>query len=142
MPVSDDFHQFVLEQLGRIRPVTSKRMFGGYGLYVDGVFFGVIDDNRVFFRTGPGNVADYVALDCAPFQPIPRAKAMSYHELPGDVLESVAMLREWLSKALAEAMAAVVKKPKRTLKTASKKASGSGRASAAVSPRRRHRPAG
>lgn len=142
MPVSDDFHQFVLEQLGRIRPVTSKRMFGGYGLYSDGVFFGVIDDNRVFLRTGPGNVADYVKLDCAPFQPIPGAKPMSYHELPGDVLESVAKLREWLPKALAAAMAAAVKKPKRTVKTTSKKASRSGRANAAASPRRRRRPAG
>ncbi len=132
----------MLEQLGRIRPVTSKRMFGGVGLYSKGLFFGVIDDNRVFLRTGPGNVADYVKLDCAPFQPIPDAKPMSYHELPGDVLESAAMLREWLPKAFAEATAVAIKKPKRTLKTASKKASGSGRASAAASPRRRHRPAG
>jgi hypothetical protein len=102
----------------------------------------VIDDNRVFFRTGPGNVADYVALDCAPFQPIPNAKPMSYHELPGDLLESVAKLREWLPKALAEAMPAAVKKPKRTKKTASRKVSGTGRSSAGASPRKPRLPAG
>ena len=103
MPVSEDFRQFVVEQMGAVVAITAKRMFGGYGLYADGVFFGVIDDNRVFLRTGAGNVADYTALGCAQFQPISDAKPMSYHELPGDVLENRTKLRGWLCKSIHEA---------------------------------------
>jgi DNA transformation protein and related proteins len=116
MPVSDEYHQFVLEQLGRIRPVTSRRMFGGVGLYADGVFFGLIDDNQLYFRTGPGNRADYEARDCRPFQPFgDDAKPMSYHEVPAGILENVEQLREWLQKAVVEATAAKTagKKPAR-----------------------------
>jgi hypothetical protein len=63
MPVSDDSHPFVLEQLGQIRPVASKRMIGGAGLSSGGVSFGVVDDNRIFVRSGPGSLADRVALE-------------------------------------------------------------------------------
>jgi DNA transformation protein and related proteins len=139
MPVSDDFRQFVVEQMGAVVTVTAKRMFGGYGLYADGLFFGVIDDNRVFLRTGPGNVAEYEKLDCAPFQPIPDAKPMSYHELPGDVLESRSKLREWMPKALEEARVAALKKPKPKVKSAVKKVSGRARASGPASPQKPRR---
>ena len=110
MAVSEDYLAFVLEQFARVAPVTSRRMFGGVGIYADGVFFGVIDNNQLFLRTGSGNVADYEAQGCAAFQPMgPGTKPMSYHELPSGVLEDVSQLRLWLSKALAEAAAA--KKP-------------------------------
>ena len=110
MAVSEDYLAFVLEQFSRVTPVTSRRMFGGVGLYADGVFFGVIDDNRVFLRTGPGNLAGYEAQGSAPFQPMgPNTKPMSYHELPAGVLEDVTQLRVWLGKSLVEAAAA--KKP-------------------------------
>ena len=104
--VTDDYLAFVLEQFARVTPVTSRRMFGGVGLYADGVFFGVIDNNQVFLRTGPGNLADYKSAGSAPFQPMgPDTKPMSYHELPGGVLEDVGALRLWLDKALVEAAA-------------------------------------
>ena len=110
MAVSEDYLAFVLEQFARVTPMTSRRMFGGVGLYADGLFFGVIDNNQVFLRTGPGNVGDYEAQACAAFQPMgPDTKPMSYHELPAGVLEDLAQLRLWLGKALIEAAAA--KKP-------------------------------
>ncbi len=110
MAVTEDFLAFVVEQLSRVTPVTSRRMFGGAGLYAGEVFFGVIDNNQLFLRTGPGNLADYEAQDCAPFQPMgPGTKPMSYHELPGGVLEDIRALRLWTAKSITEARAA--KKP-------------------------------
>ena len=44
MTVGAAFLQYVLEQLARTGRVTSRRMFGGVGLYCDTVFFGLIDD--------------------------------------------------------------------------------------------------
>jgi len=112
--VTDDYLAFVLGQLGRVTSVTSRRMFGGVGLYADGLFFGVIDNNQVFLRTGPGNIADYEVQACAPFQPMgPDTKPMSYHELPVGVLEDIRTLRVWMDKSIVEAIAA--KKPKKAL---------------------------
>jgi DNA transformation protein len=39
MAVSDDFRDFVLEQLALAGSVTPRAMFGGVGLYLDGLFF-------------------------------------------------------------------------------------------------------
>ncbi len=115
MAVTEDYLAFVLEQLGRVTSVTSRRMFGGVGLYADGVFFAAIDNNQLFLRTGPGNLADYESAGSAAFQPMgPDTKPMSYHELPGGVLEDVSALRLWLGKALVEAAAGKKQtKPKR-----------------------------
>ena len=44
MPVSDEFRDFVLEQLAPAGRVAARAMFGGVGLYLDGLFFALIDD--------------------------------------------------------------------------------------------------
>ena len=112
MAVSEGYLSWVVEQLCRVTTVTSRRMFGGVGLYADGVFFGVLDDNTVYFRTGPGNLAAYTERGLPPFQP-PGFSPMKYHQVPGDVLESMELLGVWVRAAVAEAVASkkIVRKP-------------------------------
>jgi DNA transformation protein and related proteins len=113
MPVSDSFREWLLEQLNRVRPVTDRRMFGGLGLYADGVFFGAVDDDVVFFRTGGSNRADYEARGMKPFRPMgPDTKPMAYHEVPADVLERIDELTAWMTRAIAEAALNRRTKPK------------------------------
>ena len=114
MAVRDSYRDWLLEQLGRVRPVRAKRMFGGLGLYADEVFFGVVDNDTVFFRTGDTTRAAYESRGMKPFQPMgPGTKPMAYHEVPVDVLEDPALLSEWLERAVAEAVLAQKPKPKR-----------------------------
>ncbi|MGH8700786.1 MAG: TfoX/Sxy family protein [Burkholderiales bacterium] len=44
----DEFLTHVLELLGLLGRVSARRMFGGHGLYCDGVFFGIVLDNTLF----------------------------------------------------------------------------------------------
>lgn len=46
MALSETYRDFVLEQLGRVAPVTGKSMFGGVGIYAQGVFFALIAEDR------------------------------------------------------------------------------------------------
>ena len=104
MAVSESYRDFVLEQLGRVRPVTPRRMFGGVGLYADGAFFGLIDNDTLYFKTGDLNRGDYEARGQPPFRPFgPEARPMSYHEVPGDVLEDLRQLEAWFARAVAVA---------------------------------------
>lgn len=104
MPVRDEYLRFVLDQLSRVRPVAHRRMFGGVGLYADGTFFAVIDDDVLFLRTGDSNRDAHVSRGMAAFQPMgPGTAAMSYHEVPCDVLEDVARLGPWVEAAIHEA---------------------------------------
>ncbi|MCC6235044.1 MAG: TfoX/Sxy family protein [Verrucomicrobiales bacterium] len=104
MAVRDSFRDFVLEQLGQVRPVTWRRMFGGIGIYAEGIFFAVIDNDTLFFRTGDSNREAFTRRGMPPFQPMgPDTKPMAYHELPGEVLEDLSELPHWMAAAIAEA---------------------------------------
>lgn len=104
MAVRDSYREYVLEQLGRVREVTWRKMFGGVGIYADGVFFAVIDNDVLFLRTGDTNRGEYERRGMAAFQPMgPGTKPMAYHELPGDILENVAALAEWVGASVEEA---------------------------------------
>jgi DNA transformation protein len=110
MAVSPDYLQYVLEQLGGLARVTSRRMFGGMGLYCDGVFFGLIDDDTLFFKVDDTNRPDYVARGMAAFRPFKDRpdQSMSYFEVPADALEDRDELAVWARKSIL----AAEKKPK------------------------------
>jgi len=107
MAVSPDYLQYVLEQLGGLARVTSRRMFGGIGLYCDGVFFGLIDDDTLFFKVDDTNRPDYVARGMAPFRPFRDRpdQSMSYFEVPADALEDRDELTAWARKSVTAAAA-------------------------------------
>jgi len=113
MPVTDDFREFVLEQLGRIVPIDWKRMFGGVGLYADGTFFALIDDDIVYFKVGDLNRADFEAAGARAFRPYEGVSSMNYYELPVEVLEDVDALRTWTEKSVAVARSAAASKRKK-----------------------------
>lgn len=100
MAVTEEYREFVLDQLGRVLPVTWRRLFGGVGIYGDGLFFAVIDDDTLYFKVDETNRPDFEALGMEPFRPIPDAKPMAYFAVPGDVLEDVELLGRWIEKAL------------------------------------------
>ena len=113
MPVTDDFREFVLEQLGRVVAIDWKRMFGGVGLYADGTFFALIDDDIVYFKAGDRNRADFEAAGARAFRPYEGTTSMNYYELPVEVLEDVDALRTWTEKSVAVAQSAASKRKKK-----------------------------
>ena len=101
MPVSDEYLTYVIDQLECLGPVQSRRMFGGAGLYFEGLFFAVVADDILYFKVDDSNRGDYEAAGMGPFQPFPDKKAvMQYYEVPIDVLENRDTLRDWAAKAL------------------------------------------
>jgi DNA transformation protein len=80
-------------------PFTSRRMFGGHGLYLDGAFFGVISDGKLYFRTADESRADYVSRGMRALQPRYRPRGRKTvdrnFEVPPDVLADAVALREW-----------------------------------------------
>ena len=109
MAVSADYRDYVLEQVTRAGVVTTRRMFGALGLYCDGLFFGLIDDDTLFFKAGDLNRADYESRGMRQFMPPaerPLSKKMGYFEVPADVLEDAEQLVAWARKSVAVALSA------------------------------------
>lgn len=89
------FRDFVLDQLAGLPGVEARAMFGGHGLYLRGVFFAILHDGRMWFRTGPHNRAGYEARGMTAFAPNPRQTLKNYLEVPGEIVEDAGLLREW-----------------------------------------------
>jgi DNA transformation protein and related proteins len=99
--VSDGFRSFVLDQLEPLGPIVAKSMFGGVGLYCDGVFFGLIALDVLYLKVDETTRHDYEAAGSRPFRPFPdRSGTMQYYNVPVDVLESQIELVEWARKAV------------------------------------------
>ncbi len=103
MTVSPGYQSFVVEQLEQTTSLTSKKMFGGVGLYGDGYFFALIADDRLYFKVDDANRPDFESEGMGPFRPYDDDHAMQYYEVPIDVLENVDELRVWVGKAIAVA---------------------------------------
>lgn len=104
MAVSDEYLDYVVDQIGCIGEVAAKKMFGGVGLYHDGLFFGLIASDILYFKVDDENRREYQAAGAKPFQPYGgESYSMGYYEVPVDVLEDVDKLRVWATGAVAAA---------------------------------------
>jgi DNA transformation protein len=101
MPVSDEYMTYVIDQLDAVGPVQAGRMFGGAGLYLDGLFFALIADDVLYFKVDDSNRPDFETAGMGPFRPFPdKSYVMQYYEVPVEVLENRDTLRDWAKKAL------------------------------------------
>lgn len=94
------FRDFVIDQLRGMALLNVVRMFGGYGIYCDDVFFGIISEGRLYFVTDEETARDYKSFGMAPFQPNEKQKLKSYYEVPLEVLEDRHEMLQWAERAV------------------------------------------
>ncbi len=97
----DSFSDFILDQLGELDSVEARRMFGGYGLYQDETFFGIVHKGKLFFKIDESTVREYRLHKMKPFRPNAKQTLKSYYQVPADIIEDADELREWAMKAIA-----------------------------------------
>jgi DNA transformation protein and related proteins len=113
MSVNNEFVRYAIDQLRGLGVVTSRKMFGGAGLYLDGTIFALIAYDTLYFKVDELNRSDFEEAGMEPFQPFDETSyVMSYYEVPIDVLEEAEELVEWARNALAAARRAPSKKKK------------------------------
>ena len=132
MAVRAQYLAYLLEQLGGLSDLRSRRMFSGCGLYSGDLFFGLVHDDTLFFKTDGSNSAEYIAREMPKFMPFPdRPNAvMSYYQVPAEVIEDAETLGAWAKKSVAVALTAQAAKaskpspkPKKKPKAKAKKKS-------------------
>jgi DNA transformation protein len=103
MAVSDEFLEYVIDQLAAWGEVRARKMFGGAGLYHDGTMFGLVADDVMYLKVDDTNREDFVKAGSCPFNPYPekakKTTIMSYYEIPADVLEDSTSLVEWAQRS-------------------------------------------
>jgi DNA transformation protein len=101
----------LFEPLG---PIAARAMFGGYGLYFDGMIIGVIIDEALYLKADAQTQGDFEAAGCAPFVYDMKGAplTLSYWSLPDEAMDSPQAMRPWAERAIAAARRKPAKKPR------------------------------
>jgi DNA transformation protein len=101
-------HEFIRELFARFRPVTVRRMFGGAGLFCEGLMFGLVFDGAIFLKVDDASIPDFEHEGSRPFV-YTRAKSpgrvgrhsLSYWRLPERLYDDPDDLVVWAERAFA-----------------------------------------
>jgi DNA transformation protein and related proteins len=82
--------------------VAVKRVFGGYGVYAEGLCFAVSSDREGFLKADAESRASFSAGGWSPFTRVAKGKpvATSYWRLPAIAHDEADELRRWASLGL------------------------------------------
>ncbi len=97
---NESFKDFVLDQLHQLEGVEARRMFGGFGLYRDEIFFGIVHGGRLYFKTDDSTVSSYRRRKMKPFRPNAGPTLKNYYRVPVEILEDGDALCEWARHAI------------------------------------------
>ena len=103
---------YIVELMQSIGPVSAKAMFGGYGIFLKGLMFGLIADSVLYLKIDQETEDEFKALGLEPFTYNKKGKElkMSYYQAPGEVLEDSDEMHLWASKAYSAALRSASKK--------------------------------
>ena len=106
MVASDSFAEVLREQLAPLGHVTMRRMFGKTGVFCDGLMFGMVTDDTLYFRVDDHNRAAF--KEAAAFPPLSYEKKgctidLSFWRAPERLFDEPDELVTWARAALAAA---------------------------------------
>ena len=130
MTASDSFVDFLKDSLSGLGPVSVRRMFGGAGVYADGVMFGLVTQDTLYLKADVHSQRAFEAEGLQPFKYEGRGRviAMSYWRIPERLLDDPDEMVIWARRALLAARIAAAEgasraKPRRKKRAARRPAS-------------------
>lgn len=115
MTTTRTYHAAIMEVLSPLGPITSRAMFGGYGIYYNKVMFAALFEDDLYFRVDDQTIGEYEKAGSEPFVYEGNGKSirMPYMTLPTNVFENSTLLVTWIKKACEASIRYKLKKPKR-----------------------------
>ena len=119
------FVSHCLELLAPLGRTSSRRMFGGHALYIDGLCMALIIQDTLYLKVDDTSRPLLERHGCKPFTYDTKTgerHALGYYTAPEEAMESPAEMTPWARRALAAAVAARAKAPAKKKSAAAKKA--------------------
>ena len=110
----NEFVNYLLELLQVFGNVSAKALFGGHGIYRDGLIFGVVIDDTFYLKADEINRGQFDACGLVPFVYESKSKgkqvSLGYFQCPEDALESAVLMAEWAGSGYGAALRAAARK--------------------------------
>jgi len=110
--MSDEFIEYVMELLGPFGTAGTRRMFGGHGVYLDGLMFAIVSDDALYLKADEMNRVEFEQAGCETFGYTRKGKraTLNFFRAPEEAMESPELMLPWARTAYAAALRANAKK--------------------------------
>jgi DNA transformation protein and related proteins len=101
MANSNEFIDFLHEVFEDLGPIQAKRMFGGYGIYHDGLMFGLVVANQLYLKVDDENRHFFLTQKLGPFVFAMKGKPvqLSYHLAPEAIMDERELAAMWARRS-------------------------------------------
>lgn len=108
----DAFVKHVVELMQGVGPANARRMFGGHGIFIEGLMFALVADNTLYLKADDVSrpVFESRGLERFTYHKQGKPFSMSYYAAPEEALESLAEMTDWGNRAFEAALRAAAKK--------------------------------
>jgi DNA transformation protein len=108
----DEFIEYVMELFGPFGTVGARRMFGGHGVYLDGLVFALVSEDTLYLKADEMNRVEFEQAGCDIFEYARngRRAALNFFRAPEDAMESPELMLPWARTAYAAALRTNAKK--------------------------------
>lgn len=110
--MSDEFTEYVMELFGPFGTVGARRMFGGYGVYLDGLMFAIVSEDTLYLKADEMNRVEFEQAGCEVFGYARKGRraTLNFFRAPEEAMDSPALMLPWARTAYAAALRANAKK--------------------------------
>ena len=117
------FIDHVVELLAPLGRVSARRMFGGHGVYCEGLFIAIVLDDVLYLKTDAESRAEFERTGCEIFSYMRKGKVatLNFYRAPEDAMDAPQRMLPWARKALEAALRARATPSARTRPRARKK---------------------
>lgn len=110
--MSDEFIEYVMELFGPFGTAGVRRMFGGHGVYLDGLMFAIVSEDMLYLKADEMNRAEFEQAGCEIFGYARKGKraTLKFFRAPEEAMESPELMLPWARTAYAAALRTNAKK--------------------------------
>lgn len=118
MKTPPHYIDFITDLFQVIGPVTAIRMFGGHGLFLEGLMFAIVDKSTLYLKTDDQTESLFIDKGMEKFSYQRQGKQcyLNYHQAPEEALEQLEQTRHWGNLAYQTALTTAAKSPKKARK--------------------------
>lgn len=110
-----EFTDYLHEAFELFGPITTRRMFGGVGVFHEGLMFALVTDDTLYLKADDLSLEYFQGRDLTAFEYRRQGKAvkLSYYQAPEEVLEDREAAAIWAQRSYAAALTTNAPRKKR-----------------------------
>jgi DNA transformation protein and related proteins len=114
-----EFTRYLIEVFEQFGTVSARKMFGGYGLYHQGLMFGLVYDDTLYLKADAATAQQFESQGLSQFTYLKAGKqvSLSYYLAPAEVLDDPEQAAIWARQSFEAACRSGARRGRHTIKS-------------------------